>query len=475
MQDYYFLGAVWNGFDIEDQAPRFLKDGIWESAHDDNFIDVVNSVEVGARVAIKSTFTDGPGHKNSVTRIKGIGTVIENPQDGKTLKINWDSDFEEFDFDGGGYQKTISIIRKKEYITKAFFHGRQYIESRVSRLAWNTNSWVEPSGPKGKSKYPETHEAQFGYGHEEWLLDTGKLIGGYHYGFLEPIRKQQAAFSNKTYNVWLYSINEESSIRYWVGEIKNLEVLDEDESKAAYEFYKKQGWLQEMQTQVTIISASAADKFSKYNNFDIFNVKFRPADLVFNDPLVELPVDHPIAKQPRYVFTNLSNDFIVNSGSINNFKFIESSSLRQNDEQALTKQYSRKEKSVEITYLHKDISKKMAQLLRKNHGEDNVTPEHPDFAGGRVDIVVRNKDGLVFYEIKTYNSIKASIREAIGQLMEYAFWPNVQNANELIIVTPPSGEFEDTKKYLKHIRETYHLPIFYQVYDLEKETLSEKY
>ena len=473
MQNYYFLGAVWKGFDIEDQAPRFLKDGIWESAHDDNFIDVVNSVEVGARVAIKSTFTDGPGHKNSVTRIKGIGTVIENPQDGKILKINWDSDFEEFDFDGGGCFSTISIVRKKENIIKAFFHGRQYVESRVSRLAWNTKSWVEPSGQEGKSDYSETHEKQFGYGHEEWLLDTGKLIDGYHYGFLEPIRKQQAAFSNKTYNVWLYSIDGVSGIRYWVGEINNLEVLDEEESKAAYEFYKKQGWLEEMENQLRTISSTAADKFSKDNYF-IFNVKFRPTDLVFNDPLVELPVDHPIAKQTRYVFANFSNDFIVNNGFPDNTKFIEPPRFPQNNEPLLTKQYTRKEKSIEITYLHNIISDKLVRYLQ-NHGEKNVNPEYSGFTGGRIDIMVRNNDGLIFYEIKTYNSIKASIREAIGQLMEYAFWPNVQNAKELIIVTPPSGELEDTKKYLKHIRDTYHLPIFYQAYDLEKETLSEKY
>ncbi|MPN23675.1 hypothetical protein SDC9_171068 [bioreactor metagenome] len=60
--------------------------------------------------------------------------------------------------------------------------------------------------------------------------------------------------------------------------------------------------------------------------------------------------------------------------------------------------------------------------------------------------------------------------------MEYAFWPQeVQNLKELIIVTPPLGDLDNTKAYLEYIRNTYKLPIYYQSYDYEYNKLSEKY
>src|ERR1017187_2678303 len=100
------------------------------------------------------------------------------------------------------------------------------IEKRFARLCWNDNGWVIPSGKEGKSKNETTHEAQKGYGHEEWLFDTSKIIDGYHYGFLEPIRKRQDTYANKRFHVWLYTINGINKKRYYAGEIKNVDVLD---------------------------------------------------------------------------------------------------------------------------------------------------------------------------------------------------------------------------------------------------------
>jgi hypothetical protein len=50
--------------------------------------------------------------------------------------------------------------------------------------------------------------------------------------------------------------------------------------------------------------------------------------------------------------------------------------------------------------------------------------------GGRIDLVVRTGEGYEFYEIKTYGSARACIREAIGQLLEYAMWPGAEPARQ---------------------------------------------
>ncbi|MTI94360.1 MAG: AAA family ATPase [Firmicutes bacterium] len=90
----WFVGASYGG--TQDQTPRFLTQGIWENGYEDRYLDLVKSVRPGDRIAIKSTYTrkhdlpfDNRGHIVSVMAIKAIGTVTENPGDGRLLKVDW--------------------------------------------------------------------------------------------------------------------------------------------------------------------------------------------------------------------------------------------------------------------------------------------------------------------------------------------------------------------------------------------------
>ena len=51
----WFVGAAYGGTD--DQLPRFLKEGIWESGREDKHLDVVRSMRPGERIAVKSSYT----------------------------------------------------------------------------------------------------------------------------------------------------------------------------------------------------------------------------------------------------------------------------------------------------------------------------------------------------------------------------------------------------------------------------------
>ena len=90
----WFVGASYGGTD--DQTPRFLQDGIWENGYQDKYLDAVKSIQVGDRIAIKSSYTrkhdlpfNNRGQTVSVMAIKAIGTVKENLGDGRTLKVDW--------------------------------------------------------------------------------------------------------------------------------------------------------------------------------------------------------------------------------------------------------------------------------------------------------------------------------------------------------------------------------------------------
>lgn len=50
----------------------------------------------------------------------------------------------------------------------------------------------------------------------------------------------------------------------------------------------------------------------------------------------------------------------------------------------------------------------------------------PQSFGTRVDVIVRDGSNWWYYEIKTSHSPRACMREAVGQLLEYSFWPGCQ-------------------------------------------------
>ncbi|MFO8057204.1 MAG: AAA family ATPase, partial [bacterium] len=90
----WFVGAAFGG--TRDQTQRFLQEGIWENGFRDKFLDTVKSIQVGDRIAIKSSYTrkhglpfNNRGFPVSVMAIKAIGTVKENLGDGRTLKVDW--------------------------------------------------------------------------------------------------------------------------------------------------------------------------------------------------------------------------------------------------------------------------------------------------------------------------------------------------------------------------------------------------
>lgn len=482
-QSNYWVGASYYGLhdDQTNMFGDFIKNKYWGTDHDlktGEGLKIHNDlirVQINDRLCIR--YLDKKGGNVHIT---AIGTVsdITKIDDGR-LGIIWDYNPSVFKGQkpsgkgSGNWWRT--FFQLKSHSDIALIFGETLIERRIARIAWNDFGWVMPSGPFGKSEHKDSHEAKHGYGHEEWLFDTSKLLNGFHYGFLEPIRKQQDAYQGKIYNVWLYSINGETKRRFWIGEITNLKVISREEAEKVKVAYIAKGWFEEMENQIKASGASEKG-FSNWKGVDLFNIKFKPSDIYVNDPYFQLQDSHPINEQSRYAFANFKPEYeISNEENEDDFGYSAPTRNEDDDDNELkSKTYVRQPKAVEIVYLHRAISNSLAKNLRKTYGKDNVRREH--FAGygsNKIDIVVKHKSDLTFYEIKTYNSIKTSIREAFGQLMEYCFYPNKQKAKELIIVTQLPAD-KQTALYIQHLRNTFKLPIYYQSYDLDTKTLFDK-
>jgi hypothetical protein len=122
---------------------------------------------------------------------------------------------------------------------------------------------------------------------------------------------------------------------------------------------------------------------------------------------------------------------------------------------------SHAEGQLNIALLHNDMQKTLYSQLTKKYGQENVGTEIDSGTGTNIDLVVRQGEEFWFYEIKTYHSPRVCIREAIGQLLEYAFWSGSKKVSRLIIAGKVKLD-RDGEQYLQTLRNRYSLPIEYE-------------
>ena len=101
---------------------------------------------------------------------------------------------------------------------------------------------------------------------------------------------------------------------------------------------------------------------------------------------------------------------------------------------ARTAAYERNAQTVDKSLRHNIVQAALFEYLEELHGEDNASGEQDCGNGTPIDVAVRDGDRFVYYELKTGLSAQSCIREAIGQLMEYSYWPGAQKADKLIVV-----------------------------------------
>lgn len=130
-------------------------------------------------------------------------------------------------------------------------------------------------------------------------------------------------------------------------------------------------------------------------------------------------------------------------------------------EKQLSTETTLAQRELDIRLRHNELQKALYLRLAEKYGASNVGTELQSGVGTSVDLVVRCEGEYWFYEIKTALSPRACLRQALGQLLEYAFWPGAQEATHLVVV----GEFpldNEGAKYLNTLRERFSLPLDYE-------------
>lgn len=333
---------------------------------------------------------------------------------------------------------------------------------KLCRICWNTNRWQKPSGLKGKSIHP-SFEQEHGFGFDEWLFDLDKIANdGYQYSFLTPIYKYPEKYIGSTFNLTFYSINETDKKTYLVGNLNNVEIINKVKSAEIIELYKNSGWLDDMKNDLNSLNldTNILQKWASENL--LFNIRFKPNEITGINEYLQ-PINFSDINSYRYTLFDADQYKLPKLKDINkHFDFFKGS--LDYDDLALNANKSFKEEHKELELKHSKLLSAFMKYLNKDFGDD-IRRECVTYDNKRIDIVQKTNSGFIFYEIKTYNHLKTSLRIALGQLMEYSCYPENKYAEKLYLVSDlkPSEEF---KNYLKHLKEIFNIPIGYIQFDL---------
>lgn len=448
---------------------------------DDEDMGVFFTVGVSSRYHVKGTSIGTLEYKLDCRRA-GSSPLSDNqirqfesllPEQAKRHVIKAD--------DLNGYDWELLAMETRTFIEKHIDVYKYAITTinavkKMARICWNENEWRKPSGALGKSiSTATTHEKDKGYGYEEWLFDFQQEYGEFCYGFIQAFNKGKHA--GKLYDLMLYSIYYDAHTRqseyYWIGHIKQVYVLDRKEQLYVYEIARLENWIAEMVNDLKAININRLD--DEYISLDtMFNVKFRASadNVVLFNPIIRIEdPNKEIGRNKHYVLLDRKENGQLNDRTSGQYLF------REGHQEALTGivDVQVKRSGYSKSLFHKKIQGCIFQQLKaKYEGTGKkVGTEVPTGHGTLIDLVVNcPKEGDTFYEIKTGGSALKCIREGLGQLFEYNFYPGVRNAEKLVIVAPFRAD-NGIKNYIKHLREKTGIAIYYQAYSRKEEMLVE--
>lgn len=335
---------------------------------------------------------------------------------------------------------------------------------KAARICWNTFGWMQPSGRAGKS-LSNSSESEAGFTNDEWIFDLNSTYKGFCYARIEPINKSRNKLKGQKIDLLLFTYNQETSNLIWVGKILNVYIVDENESNIVYDSVEGQSWQGNRVEQLKKLENVDSNFYKNIPKDNFYNMKFLPQDVeIFEENLV---VADGLFKLKRYILNDFDREREIQILSLPNDNFEPSN--KQTPPEKIKRNYSAG--TIEYDNIHKEIQIELVEYLRSAYPSAKISFENNREINNRmIDVVMCLNDRKIYYEIKSYPSLRTCVRIAIGQLIEYCFFSDKNRADKLVIVSQ-NKTTNDIDKFLNHLRETLNLKISYSQFNLKTKKL----
>lgn len=344
--------------------------------------------------------------------------------------------------------------------------------SRLCKIVWNSNYWIKPMkrvwNPTNIGDPNKSYEDKYGFVHEDWLFNPKFIFDGYQYGYIRGIGKLNSSVKIVD-TVYLFTINLNSKERFYVGKLNQVESLQYEEiNKNVLKVIRS--YLKEM---IQELKETGANYLALKKEPFIPNLRFKvEAKELFPTPFI-IKSNWFYSKYVRTMPMKMDSklyELFNNLEKQMKFSFVASSPEHK------TGGYSRhtKERIANVDKVHNDIEKALYNhLLQRGIHKSQIACDTTSFGGKLADIVVSlGSNKFEIYEIKTDPDIRRGLREAIGQLLDYATWENHVTIKNIYAVLPYSILSDNIKEFILRLKENIHLNLQIIFYDRTKKTFS---
>lgn len=321
----------------------------------------------------------------------------------------------------------------------------------VQRVCWNTRGWCLPAGSTDEKGYP----GENGFGHEEWNFQLEDAVEGCVYGYMySPPKKDEG----EQFRLHFYAIHPETKQRLLVGSYLEAEVVRESEYRRVLKAFKSKGILDRRARELLRVAPAmglqkAREEMSNALERAWLKVKCPVEAVKLFEPPVRLPlnVGEKTLSHRFRMFTYVDEAELFKrtdafsedpTDGFTRLDLAEDGYLRES-----------RENLKEIVPRHNALSNTLCRWLE-------ARGIHPVQEKQGVDIGFRHQGASYKVEIKiVYGATtRQSLREAVGQLLEYNHYPGRDQCDVWMVLLDCEPKSEHIE-YVNNLREERGLPL----------------
>lgn len=306
------------------------------------------------------------------------------------------------------------------------------------RLGWNSSGWRHPTGEllKKEASYVGTH----GFGHEDWNFATTDLMNDRVLGYVRYHPSNSRDDLADPVELLFFS-KKPGGPRFLVGRYRNARFLDAESREIARSTFAKSKILDKRIEELLALNLPniETEEQARKNLLTDFssNISVKPEDIEIFDPPLELTADLVDGRDPRWI-NRYGAPITLNSSPDVRAKIRQRGKGSNNAAGLSGPQDLDEEAYCRFTVAQMKVIRRMHNLLSnrfrtwlKKIGATEVTAEL-----NSVDVECNIKAETYLFELKTMASQtpRLALRDAIGQILEYSFYPGRTRKNYLAIV-----------------------------------------
>ncbi len=314
------------------------------------------------------------------------------------------------------------------------------MKSLLVRICFNSKNWRQPTGEMYRKE--DSYVGRHGFGHEDWNFNTAQEVDGnvYGYAYFVP-RKRTIEAHNGQFNLHFYTIEPGGKQRLLVGVYRNAWYLDAKERSKAKQLFTGRGIIGERVEELAALGGAPfrdPDKIRKEYPKDFYlNVRATAENVKIFDPPIVL-TGALLGKAPTRLRRYKAGVYLDAPLSTTRLFQAEKHAPLQDLSEESLKRFSPQQEKVVRRY-HNRLSNRFKDWLEEIKAQDVVRERQG------VDVFFRLGSASYLAELKVCYGRRAThaIREGVGQILEYNFYPGRKSANRLMIVLDQEPSFTD--------------------------------